>query len=145
MRAFQAPGGPGSLVDAPQPGWRETAGMPRGPSRPAISISRSLSRVIVTLRGVLDGSAAPRLRPLLWDLIDGQGNLDVLVDLEDVAVIDPAGIGLLVGTSERMRRRGGRIEFSGVDASGHSSLLRYGLTVAGQGAAGSGTATVPAG
>lgn len=72
-----------------------------------------LSRVVVTLRGALDASVAPRLRPLLWDLIDGQGNLDVVIDLRDVVVIDPEGIGLLMGASERMEQHGGRIEFRG--------------------------------
>ena len=98
-------------VDEQRP-WRRTNGTREAPP-PLISISRSSSTVIVTLHGALDAHAAPRLRPLLLDLIDGQGNLDLVIDLRDVAVIDPAGIGVLIGASERMHHHGGRIEFSG--------------------------------
>jgi anti-anti-sigma factor len=85
------------------------------PARPAISISRVRNRVVVTLRGALDDYAAPLLHPLLRDLIDGQGNLHVVIDLRDVLTIDQAGMGMLAGISERMRHHGGRIEFTGAD------------------------------
>jgi anti-anti-sigma factor len=130
MRELVAPRPSGTLVEDDQPPRRGADAGTREPSRSAISISRALSRVIVTLRGALDARAALRLRPLLWDLIDGQGNLDVVIDLRDVVVIDPAGIGLLVGTSERMHQHGGRIEFSGVHLGARTALVHFGLTVA---------------
>lgn len=82
---------------------------------PVISISRVRNRIVVTLRGALDACAAPLLHPLLRDLIDGQGNLHLVIDLRDVVTIDQAGMGLLAGASEQMRRHGGRIEFTGAD------------------------------
>lgn len=107
-------------VDEQQPS-RHTTDVPREAAGPPISISRALSRVVVTLHGTLDAHAAPRLRPLLLDLIDGQGNLDVVIDLRDVAVIDHAGIGVLLGASERMHHHGGRIEFSGARSDAFST------------------------
>jgi anti-anti-sigma factor len=129
MREPVAPHLSGALMEDHQ-SWRtRTSPAARDPSRPAISVSRALSRIIVTLRGALDVSAAPGLRPLLWDLIDGQGNLDVVIDLRDIVVIDPAGIGLLVGTSERMHQHGGRIEFRGAHSGASTSLVKLGLTL----------------
>jgi anti-anti-sigma regulatory factor len=46
---------------------------------------------------------------------DGQGNLHLVIDLRDVVTIDQAGMGLLAGAAEQMRRHGGQIEFTGAD------------------------------
>src|SRR5687768_9691404 len=53
-----------------------------------LAISRALGTVVVTVHGRLDGTASRQLDGVLTDLIDGQGNLDVVADLWDVKTIE---------------------------------------------------------
>jgi hypothetical protein len=60
-------------------------------------IARALGRVVLTLHGPLDDGAAPRLPGVLVDLIEGQGNLDVVVDTMFAGSLDGGSIEVLVG------------------------------------------------
>ncbi len=51
---------------------------------PTLVIGRALGTVVVTVRGELDAAAIARLERVLTDLIEGQGNLTVAVDLSRV-------------------------------------------------------------
>lgn len=77
-----------------------------------VSISRALGMVVVTVHGAIDAQMSEQLRHLLADLIDNQGNLDVVIDLRDVDMIDLTGIEVVVEASERMRCKGGRLVLS---------------------------------
>lgn len=80
------------------------------PSLPFFTDLRRLgSRVVVMLHGELDLATAPHLRETLADLIDGQGNLSMIIDLANLAFIDCSGLAVLVGALRRMRDRGGEI------------------------------------
>jgi anti-anti-sigma factor len=75
----------------------------------AISIGRSLGTVVVTLVGSVDTPAAPRLAATLSDLIDGQGNLAIAVDLSAVRRVGASGLQVLSDAAFDLERRGGRL------------------------------------
>ena len=77
--------------------------------RSSMSIERAGNKVIVSVRGVLDAQATPLFGHFLEDLIDGQGNLDVVIDLRDVASVDPDTVDVLVHAAGRMKSRGGSL------------------------------------
>lgn len=96
-----------------------------------IEFSRTRGSVVVTVRGDLDVSTGHLLRKGLVDLIDGQGNLSLVLDVSRVSFIDSAGIGVLVGAHRRLRDKGGSLvlrapsrQMAGVlDATGLSATL----------------------
>lgn len=79
----------------------------------SIHVSRDLGAVIVTVLGDLDVPGAERLGAELADLIAGQGNMTVVVDLRHTVSIDPAGLGVFADAAELVERRGGHLTFSG--------------------------------
>ena len=78
---------------------------PAASSAASISVRRAQGRVVVSVQGELDGQRTAILEQVLSDLIDGQGNLDVLVDLRDAALADPVALDALRGAAEQARRR----------------------------------------
>lgn len=83
-----------------------------GDARPAefrMVIGRALGTVVVTLHGDVVSAVVPRLRAVLTDLIDGQGNLSVALDLRDVQRVDPIAMAVFAGASGSCRRRGGSL------------------------------------
>lgn len=79
------------------------------PARCSIVIGRYRRTVVVTVHGDLDDPRAAHLGEVLADLIDGQGNLSLLVDLHDATAIDPDGVSVFADAAERVNRRGGAI------------------------------------
>lgn len=73
------------------------------------AIGRALGTVVVTLHGEIVAAVVPELRAVLADLIDGQGNLSVAVDLRDVQRVDPLAMAVLTGAGESCRKRGGSL------------------------------------
>ncbi|MGH9156921.1 MAG: STAS domain-containing protein [Acidimicrobiales bacterium] len=78
-------------------------------ARFSIAISRALGTVVVTVHGDLDVPGAGHLSSVLADLIDGQGNLAVMIDLHDASAVDASGVSVLASAAERARRRGGNL------------------------------------
>lgn len=72
-----------------------------------IVIGRFLGTVVVTLRGTLGTLAATRLASTLADLIDGQGNLAVALDLRGLEYVAPSGLQVLAAAATRQEWRGG--------------------------------------
>jgi anti-anti-sigma factor len=117
--------------------WPRAAGGPRGESgdgrvapdrSPAIAVGRCLGTVVVTVGGPLDTLAATRLAAALGDLIDGQGNLAVAVDLGDVPRIAPPGEQVLAAAACNLERRGGRLSLCEARGSVLGALEHAGLT-----------------
>lgn len=73
----------------------------------SITVARSAGTVVVTVRGELDAPKSKHLGVILADLIDGQGNLSILVDLYDARATDPDCLWMLTEAAERAHRRGG--------------------------------------
>lgn len=78
----------------------------------SLAVSRVRGTVVVTVRGDLEVSGSEQLGQVLGDLIDGQGNLAVVVDLTDATSIDPMGMKLLVEAANRAYAQGGRLTIS---------------------------------
>ncbi len=75
----------------------------------SIVIGRQLGTVVVAVHGEVDMSRAGRLAHILADLIDGQGNLSLVVDLHDATTSDPDSLSVFVEAAERARQRGGSV------------------------------------
>ena len=63
--------------------------------------------VIAAIAGEIDISNVGQLRERLYELADNGGTL--IVDLNQVAFIDSAGLGALVGTARRVAEHGGSL------------------------------------
>ena len=72
-------------------------------------MARDLGVVVVTARGPLDATSGAVLKDILFDLIEGQGNLRVIVDIHDMAVVDPSSLNVLVEAATLATGRGGRL------------------------------------
>ena len=111
MSASQGSEGPGARpaatrpVLSPVPPPAETAPAPHF----SIVIGRQLGTVVVTVHGELDMTRAGHLGNILADLIDGQGNLSVVVDLHDATTNEPDTLLVFTEAAERARRRGGTV------------------------------------
>jgi anti-anti-sigma factor len=76
------------------------------PRRSSIVVGRYLGTVVVTVHGELDLTRASHLGNILADLIDGQGNLSIVVDLQDATATDADSLWVFTEAAERARRRG---------------------------------------
>ena len=72
-------------------------------------VGRDLGAVVVTLHGALDSATCAALGDVLGDLIDGQGNLFVVVDLLRVDIAQTQALGVLVAARRAVEGRGGRL------------------------------------
>jgi anti-sigma B factor antagonist len=63
--------------------------------------------VIAAVTGEIDISSVAQLRERLYELADNGGTL--IVDLNRVAFVDSAGLGVLVGTAQRAAEHGGSL------------------------------------
>jgi anti-anti-sigma factor len=95
--------------------------------RSAIVIGRYQQTVVVTVHGELDSARAVQLGDILADLIDGQGNLSLLVDLHDATAADAEPLSVFTDADERARRRGGAVTLSKPPAPLHQALRELGL------------------
>ena len=80
----------------------------------SFEITRRQRAVVVSVRGTLDLAGSTRMGALLSDIIEGQGNLLVGIDLGDVAQVDPASLGVLAVAASIAHRRGGELYVVGV-------------------------------
>lgn len=78
-----------------------------GPS--PLVVGRTLGTVVVTVHGDLDGSISSYLSAVLGDLIEGQGNQAVVVDLPDMRRLDQAAVAALSTAAQSSDRGRGRL------------------------------------
>jgi anti-anti-sigma factor len=81
--------------------------MPR-PVAWRLGISRALGAVVVTVHGALNARTSAMLGDALRELIDGQGNLFVVVDVHDMLVTEPAALRVLAAARRSLEERDGR-------------------------------------
>lgn len=115
---------PAPLADVPRAGPGTPAD---NASRDAIVVGRFLGTIVVTLHGNVDLIKAAALAHVLHDLIDGQGNLAVVVDLRDVPWVDGAGVGILTSAASRIETRGGELRLGGPGGAVAEALALSGL------------------
>ncbi|HET9443027.1 MAG TPA: STAS domain-containing protein [Acidimicrobiales bacterium] len=75
----------------------------------SLTFSRNAGSVVVRVAGELDSYTAAMMRERLADVIDGQGNLSIVVDLEEVSFLDSTGLSTVVRAYQRLRMRGGSL------------------------------------
>ena len=93
----------------------------------SLVFSRALGKVVVHIYGPLDAITAPALRAGLADIIDGQGNRQVVLDLRRMTGVDVAGLVVLADALKRMDDYGGELLLSGPTASVEEQLRAVGL------------------
>src|SRR4051794_40384967 len=77
-------------------------------------VSRESGAVLVTVDGDLDVPTSIRLGAVLGDLIDGQGNLAVAVDLHRVEHVDQRALGVFAAAARLASIRGGSLTVTGM-------------------------------
>ncbi|MGH9278389.1 MAG: STAS domain-containing protein [Acidimicrobiales bacterium] len=122
MTAAQSARGPRYVERTAEEGLQATTG------GFAIVIGRLRGTVVVTLRGTLDTLAAARLAPALEDLIEGQGNLRVAIDLRRLQDAGPSGVQALAAAASSLERRGGALRLSQPNDRILQSLDKAGLS-----------------
>ena len=93
----------------------------------SLVFSRALGRVVVQVQGALDSDSAPALEDRLLDVIDGQGNRQVVLDLRRATAIDAAGLSVVADALERMDHYGGELLLSGPTSAVEERLRAAGL------------------
>ncbi|HEX3622584.1 MAG TPA: hypothetical protein VHT97_09730 [Acidimicrobiales bacterium] len=68
--------------------------------------------MIVSICGTVDVEAWERINAVLGDLIDAQGNLDVVVDLSEMVCLEEDAVPLIVGAARRAHTHGGRLRLA---------------------------------
>jgi len=100
-----------------------------GPSVRSIVIGRYRGTVVVTVHGDLGPTRAAHLGLILTDLIDGQGNLSLIVDLHDATATDAASVSVFADAAERAGRHGGVITLSEPPDILQEALRQRGLPI----------------
>ena len=100
-----------------------------GPSARSIVIGRYRGTVVVTVHGDLDPTRAAHLGLMLTDLIDGQGNLSLIVDLRDATATDAASVAVFTDAAERANRHGGVITLNEPPDVLEQALRQRGLPI----------------
>lgn len=93
----------------------------------SIAISRAQGTVVVAVHGDLDVPAARHLGSVLADIIDGQGNMAVVVDLHDASAADAGGRSVFAVAAERASRRGAALSLRDPPDPLHQALVLMGL------------------
>jgi len=112
------------------PAGYERPGLARDPDRPAplsamsLVIWRAQGAVVVRLHGSLDRGTSETLERVLTDLIEGQGNLAVVLDMKTADVVDPEALTILRVAADQARSRGGRFALSQLSADARRALGR---------------------
>jgi anti-anti-sigma factor len=127
MTASQRLGPPGpSDGRMASPAAAEAEGSGRR-SRLTVCIARALGTVVVTFRGSLDRDDGPRLRAALKDLIEHQGNRNVVVDLHELRTLDLMGLRVLGVAAGWAGRRGGSFRLADPSSAVGRTLRNSGL------------------
>lgn len=100
--------------------------MPTG-SALSLVFSRSSGQVIVYLHGALDAVTAHQLSDRLADLIGGQGNRQVVLDLAGLTHIDAVGLSSLLDALKSVRDIGGELVLSGLTSGVHRTFEAAGV------------------
>ena len=94
----------------------------------SIGFRRAGGTVVVDVAGEVDLHTAPVLRDRLLDVIAGQGNRFVAIDLGAVGFMDSTGIQVLVQALRRVRERGGDLQLARVPRCARRVLDISGLS-----------------
>lgn len=79
----------------------------------SLVFGRALGRVVVSIHGPVNAETAGELQDRLVDLIDGQGNRNLVIELDAMTAVDSAGLSVFVDALKRMQRIAGELVLSG--------------------------------
>ena len=82
-----------------------------------LRVARDGGVVRVTWRGEMTGGDQRAFRAIVTDLVDGQGNLNVAIELADMVTVDVRLLDMLVEIEQRVAARGGQLSVSTRTAS----------------------------
>ncbi len=68
--------------------------------------------MVVAIRGTIGFEDWGRIDAVLRDLIDAQGNLDVILDLSDVGFLEREAVPLIVDAARQAHTHGGRLRLA---------------------------------
>jgi anti-anti-sigma factor len=96
----------------------------------SLVVGRGLGTVVVTVEGELDVAGCRLLEGVLTDLIEGQGNLTVAVDLGK-AMVEPEALIVFIDAARQARRRGTKFVLKEPPTETHDALESegYGETI----------------
>ena len=77
-----------------------------------IGIGRTGGTVVITIHGVSSQDDWNRIDAVLRDIIDAQGNLDVVLDLGEVSTLEREVAPLIVQAAQRAHSHGGRLRLA---------------------------------
>jgi anti-anti-sigma factor len=89
-------------------------------------VGRGLGTVVVTVEGELDLAGCQLLESVLTDLIEGQGNLTVAVDLSK-AIVEPEALMVFVDAAHQARRVGTKFVLKEPPTETHEALRSGGF------------------
>lgn len=92
----------------------------------SLVVGRALGTVVVTVDGALNLESSELLARVLSDLIEGQGNLAVAVDLGK-AIVDPEAVTVFAEAAERASERGAKFILERPPIETHEALEARGL------------------
>lgn len=95
-----------------------------------LEIYRALGRVVVTPRGALAGNSAAVLDRILTDLIEGQGNLEIVIDALHVSHVDDEAARVIAHAATLMARHNGDLVVSSAAPSIRRRLQDTGVALA---------------
>jgi anti-anti-sigma factor len=106
-----------SVSRAPRTRGGATAGGSQGWRRPlgatsCFSVRRTGGTVVVTIHGEIGLDDWSGIDAVLWDLIDAQGNLDVVLDLSEVGYLERDAVPLIVDAAHQAHTHGGRLRLA---------------------------------
>ena len=105
---------PGAVeADRADPGLRPKTRSAAEATPLAFSIARALGTVVVSARGTLDDVGSLVLEHVLYDLIENQGNMTVVVDLHGVTDVVPGCQDIFVTANGWATIRGGQLTLTG--------------------------------
>lgn len=93
----------------------------------SLTFSRTLGCIVAHIHGPLDINNARQLDDRLADVIDGQGNRQLVLDLAGMTHVDSAGVRVLVSTLRKLQRSGGSLVLSGATSEVALTLETAGL------------------
>lgn len=89
-----------AFEDGPRPG-------PPPVAEPlSYAVGRALGTVVVTVHGHVDVAGSEALERVIDDLVEGQGNRAVAVDLRKATLVSPDVLDVFYAVAHRARRRG---------------------------------------
>jgi anti-anti-sigma factor len=78
----------------------------------SFSVGRTGGTVVVTIHGEIDSKDWSRISAILRDLIDAQGNLDVVLDLCEVVSLEREAVPLIVHAARQAHTHGGHLRLA---------------------------------